>query len=152
MSELESDLPIGSGIDDEETIDAPGEIHDPFDPTLIRVERSNPTIDLLQTRMEHNEINLSPDFQRKGGIWNLDAQSRLIESILIRIPLPAFYVDASDEDLWLVVDGLQRLNAHQHCPMLRSILLQKHAQKKNREELAPIEHLVMLSLPHLKKR
>jgi hypothetical protein len=37
--------------------------------------------------------------------------SRLIESILIRFPLPAFYFDASDEDKWLVVDGLQRLSS-----------------------------------------
>lgn len=105
------ELPPGSGIDDEETIESADEIHDPFDPTLIRVERENPTIDLLVKRIRHNEINLSPDFQRKGGIWTDEAQSRLIESILIRIPLPAFYVDATDEDNWLVVDGLQRLTA-----------------------------------------
>lgn len=37
--------------------------------------------------------------------------SRLIESILIRFPLPAFYFDASDDDRWLVVDGLQRLSS-----------------------------------------
>ena len=104
------ELPPGSGVDDE-TIESADEIHDPFDPTLIRVERENPTIDLLVKRIRHNEINLSPDFQRKGGIWTDDAQSRLIESILIRIPLPAFYVDATDEDNWLVVDGLQRLTA-----------------------------------------
>ena len=52
-----------------------------------------------------------PDFQRQAGIWSDAAQSRLIESMLIRIPLPAFYMDASDEDEWLVVDGLQRLTA-----------------------------------------
>lgn len=104
------ELPPGSGID-EEQIESPDEIHDPFDPTLIRVERETPTIDLLIKRIRHGEINLSPDFQRKGGIWTDEAQSRLIESVLIRIPLPAFYVDATDEDSWLVVDGLQRLTA-----------------------------------------
>jgi Ca2+-binding EF-hand superfamily protein len=36
---------------------------------------------------------------------------RLIESILIRFPLPAFYFDATDDNKWLVVDGLQRLSA-----------------------------------------
>ncbi|MCP4156726.1 MAG: DUF262 domain-containing protein, partial [bacterium] len=35
--------------------------------------------------------------------------SRLIESILIRFPLPAFYFDATNEECWLIVDGLQRL-------------------------------------------
>jgi hypothetical protein len=67
------------------------------------------TIDLLLSRIQHNELDLQPGFQRKGGIWNEGAQSRLIESLLIRIPLPAFYVDATDDDKWLVVDGLQRL-------------------------------------------
>ncbi len=33
-----------------------------------------------------------PDFQRKAGIWSDAAQSRLIESMLIRIPLPAFFI------------------------------------------------------------
>lgn len=107
----ELDLPPGSGIDEDETIESSGEIQEPFDPTLIRVQPETPTIDLLVKRIRHGEINLSPDFQRKGGIWTDEAQSRLIESILIRIPLPAFYVDATDEDCWLVVDGVQRLTA-----------------------------------------
>lgn len=108
----EDDLPDGDGID-EEVIETPEVISDPFDPTLIRVERTNPTIELLTKRIKRKEINLSPDFQRKGGIWTDEAQSRLIESILIRIPLPAFYVDATNEDSWLVVDGLQRLTTLQ---------------------------------------
>ncbi|MCI0574083.1 MAG: DUF262 domain-containing protein, partial [Myxococcaceae bacterium] len=45
-----------------------------------------------------------------GGLWSDAAQSRLIESLLIRIPLPAFYMDATNEERWLVVDGLQRLS------------------------------------------
>jgi hypothetical protein len=36
--------------------------------------------------------------------------SRLIESILLKLPLPIFYFDVSDPDKWLVVDGLQRLS------------------------------------------
>lgn len=110
---LELDLPPGTGIDEEESVESAEIITKPFDPTLIRVERTNPTIELLTRRIRHNEIDLSPDFQRKAGIWSQEAQSRLIESILIRIPLPAFYVDATDENHWLVVDGLQRLTAFQ---------------------------------------
>jgi hypothetical protein len=68
-------------------------------------------ISLLLDRVNNTEIDLSPGFQRKGGIWSVKAKSRLIESLLIRIPLPAFYMDGSDESHWLVVDGLQRLSA-----------------------------------------
>lgn len=86
-------------------------INEPFDPTKIRVDTRKITIDLVLKRIEYNELDLAPDFQRQAGIWTNDAKSRLIESILIRIPLPAFYIDATDEDKWLVIDGLQRLTA-----------------------------------------
>lgn len=86
-------------------------VTDPFDPRSIRVETKPITIDLLANRVKHHEINLTPDFQRQEGLWSLTAQSRLIESLLIRIPLPAFYMDATDENNWLVVDGLQRLTS-----------------------------------------
>ena len=82
----------------------------PFDPTLIRVEPRILTIDILVSRMREDEIELMPEFQRGSDIWKESAQSRLIESLLIRIPLPAFYMDATNEDRWLVVDGLQRLS------------------------------------------
>lgn len=98
----------GTGVELEDTSSAE-KITEPFDPTLIRVETKPMTIDLLLARMQEHELDLTPGFQRKGGIWKDEAQSRLIESILIRIPLPAFYMDATDENRWLVVDGLQRL-------------------------------------------
>jgi hypothetical protein len=98
----------GTGIEPE-TTESDDQITEPFDPTLIRVETKPLSMDLLISRIREKEIDLMPDFQRKAGIWSDAAQSRLIESMLIRIPLPAFYMDASDEDEWLVVDGLQRL-------------------------------------------
>ncbi len=100
----------GTGIEPEIT-ESEDKITEPFDPTLIRVETKPLSMDLLISRIDNKEIDLMPDFQRKAGIWSDAAQSRLIESMLIRIPLPAFYMDASDEDNWLVVDGLQRLTA-----------------------------------------
>lgn len=115
MSDANQELPDpnniiddGTGIEPEDTI-SEERISDPFNPALIRVDTRTMTIDLLLRRIEHNELDLQPSFQRKDGIWTKGAKSRLIESLLIRIPLPAFYVDATDDDKWLVVDGLQRL-------------------------------------------
>ncbi|MGI9249995.1 MAG: DUF262 domain-containing protein [Pseudohongiellaceae bacterium] len=85
-------------------------IDEPYDSTIVRVETKNTQMSTMIKRIKNNEINLTPDFQRLGGIWPKVAKSRLIESMLIKIPLPAFYMDASDEDNWLVVDGLQRLS------------------------------------------
>lgn len=96
-------------IDDEIQNNDEG-LNEPFDPTKIRVDTRKITIDLVLKRIEYKELDLAPDFQRQA-IWTNDAKSRLIESILIRIPLPAFYIDATDDDKWLVIDGLQRLTA-----------------------------------------
>ncbi len=100
----------GTGIEEEEVGDGEG-ISTPFDPKQIRVLSKSMTIYLLLKRIKHQELDLAPDFQRKSGIWKDGSQSRLIESILIRIPLPSFYIDATNDNKWIVVDGLQRLTA-----------------------------------------
>ncbi|MCK9411711.1 MAG: DUF262 domain-containing protein [Prolixibacteraceae bacterium] len=89
--------------------DVEEDIISPFDPKDIKIIVEPKTIDHLVTRLRYDEIDLNTEFQRKGNLWKPDQQSRLIESILLRLPLPAFYFDAEDENNWLVVDGLQRL-------------------------------------------
>ena len=130
----------GTGIELEDT-SSDGKITEPFDPTLIRVETKPMTIDLLLTRMREGELDLTPGFQRKGGIWKDEAQSRLIESILIRIPLPAFYMDATDENKWLVVDGLQRLTT------LKRFVLDKKLRLCGLEFLVPLHGKTFDNLP-----
>lgn len=80
----------------------------PFNPTKIDITTKALTIDLLIKRLEADpiEIDLSPAFQRKGDLWDDQKQSQLIESLLIKFPLPAFYFDGSDNDKWLIVDGV----------------------------------------------
>ena len=53
---------------------------------------------------------LRPDFQRLAGIWDNTRKSRLIESLLLRIPIPVFYVAADENEIWSVVDGVQRIS------------------------------------------
>ncbi|MBH0022128.1 DUF262 domain-containing protein [Pseudoalteromonas sp. SWXJ133] len=84
---------------------------EPFDPKKVDVSISNPNLGAIIERLKYDEIDLMPDFQRSPDLWSKQAQSRLIESILIRLPIPAFYFDALNEDRWQVVDGLQRLSA-----------------------------------------
>lgn len=111
VSVLESALDEKAGVEHEGDQDGKSREIEPFDPTLIRIEPQNLTAHLILRRIEEDEIELQPDFQRMGGIWDDGKQSRLIESMLLRIPLPAFYIDASNENKWLVIDGLQRLTA-----------------------------------------
>lgn len=82
----------------------------PYDPELIDVRES--PISVLQASMmiTDKDINISPDFQR-NVVWDSKRKSRLIESILLRIPLPAFYFSQRKDGTLSVVDGLQRLTA-----------------------------------------
>lgn len=99
----------GNNEDDENRSEDNEDIISPFAPKDIRIVVEPKTIDHLVTRLRYDEIDMNTEFQRKGNLWKPEVQSRLIESILLRLPLPPFYFDATDENKWLVVDGLQRL-------------------------------------------
>jgi hypothetical protein len=99
-----------AGVEAETDVDD-AEIKEPFDPEKIKVSNDKKTVDLIMRRIDHGEIDLAPPFQRKAGIWDSVRKSRLIESMLLRIPLPVFYVASDQNENWAVVDGLQRLTA-----------------------------------------
>ena len=87
-----------------------GKITDPYAPELIRIRPVNIVVDQLISRIEYDEIDLAPEFQRQSGIWTRTNKSRLIESLLLRIPIPVFYVAANENEAWSVVDGVQRMS------------------------------------------
>jgi hypothetical protein len=91
----------------------------PFDPTRIQIQMRQDTFRNLIERLERGEIDMNTDFQRHADLWSDEKMSRLIESILIRFPLPALYFDATNDGRWLVVDGLQRLSS------IRKFVLEK---------------------------
>ena len=86
------------------------EVH-PFDPSLVNIICPPLTIDSLIKRIKNKEIEFASEFQRKAGLWTNKQKSQLIESILLQIPLPAFYFDATNDDKWIIIDGLQRTTA-----------------------------------------
>ena len=98
-------------IELERTDSTASEISHPFDASKVDIRTRTMSLDLILKRLKHEEIDLNTGFQRKSGLWDDGKQSRLIESILIRFPLPAFYFDGSNDDMWLIVDGLQRVTA-----------------------------------------
>src|SRR3954469_22113320 len=59
-------------------------------------------------RIDSKRYVLDPDFQREF-VWPEDKQSKLIESCIMRVPLPVFYLAEADDGRIIVVDGLQRL-------------------------------------------
>ncbi|MEU3894760.1 DUF262 domain-containing protein [Streptomyces sp. NPDC045251] len=89
----------------------PDRITSPFDPDDIDIETRTTTVDLLLSRLRNEMIDLAPDFQRRAGIWTEEKQSRLIESLLLRIPIPSFYAAEKKDGSWAIVDGIQRLTS-----------------------------------------
>lgn len=113
----------------------------PYDPSQIDISPKNQSLDLLLTRVENDEIDLMPDFQRKAGLWAPKQKSQLIESLILRIPLPAFYFDGTDNDKWIVIDGLQRLTA------LKEFFIDKTLRLTGLEFLKDLEGLSCDDMP-----
>jgi hypothetical protein len=79
----------------------------PIDTLLIRHEQR--TVHDVVRRIDQGSFVMDPDFQR-AFIWDDEKQSKLIESVLMRIPLPVYYLAEDTQGRMIVVDGLQRLS------------------------------------------
>jgi len=82
----------------------------PWDPAKIRVTTKPWSLRQAVDDIKDGTIDLAPDFQRPS-VWTAQQRSRLIESILLGIPLPAFYFSADGAGQLQVVDGVQRLSS-----------------------------------------
>lgn len=66
------------------------------------------TIKDVLNEITEGKININPDYQR-NYVWNTVQSSKLIESILINIPIPNIYLSQTMTGTWEVIDGVQRL-------------------------------------------
>lgn len=81
----------------------------PYDPKKIRIDTRPFGIAYIQGLIASGDLDISPDFQREFVWTDITRKSRLIESLLLRIPLPAFYLAQDQKGCLKVVDGIQRL-------------------------------------------
>lgn len=143
MEEIDQqEIQLFEDIEEEQHEDGVKLMEKPFDPTKINVETKTPSLDTLIKRIKRGNVALDTEsyFQRKSDLWDKGKQSRLIESILIRFPLPAFFFDASDDNRWLIVDGLQRLSTIRNFVVNKTLRLQElefltHLEGKTWDEL-----------------
>lgn len=70
-------------------------------------------INIVARSLTVNEVlsKTSASLTIGSSTWDSSQKSRLIESILIRVPLQCFYLDTADSDRWVIIDGFQRLCA-----------------------------------------
>jgi len=130
MSTEENYITQNKDIEVEDTSSGLDEtITHPFNPNDIEIEIPPFSVGYLIDRIEHGEINMNTDFQREGNLWNEEQQSRLIESILLGLPLPAFYFDTANKQ-WDIIDGLQR------CCSIENFCVKKELKLRGLEFLA----------------
>jgi len=101
-----------------------------LNPKNVKIQTENRRLNYFISYLRDGSIDLSSRFKptdflpEEAEFWTKELQSRFIESILIKIPIPAFYMEATENNL-NVVDGIQRLNCIQQFVVNRSLRLVK---------------------------
>lgn len=67
----------------------------------------------LVSMSEDEIIDIAPEYQRQFR-WPIENQSKLIESVLLGIPVPSLFMAANKDGSWELIDGVQRLNSLIH--------------------------------------
>lgn len=81
-----------------------------YDPNDVDIRLEHFTVEEVVKLIEKNQLEIieENDLQRLPDLWDIRRKSLLIESLMIKLPLPIFYFDGSNK-IWQVIDGLQRL-------------------------------------------
>lgn len=75
----------------------------------IRTDRLDMSFGEIINMYNEDEIIISPEFQRAFR-WDVKKQTKFIESILLGIPIPPIFVAETNQNIWELVDGLQRMS------------------------------------------
>ena len=76
----------------------------------IRTDKRDPLIETLWNQQKEGDLILQPEFQRYF-VWDNTKSSRLIESVLLDVPLPTIYLVEESDGKESVIDGQQRLTS-----------------------------------------
>ncbi len=102
-------LSEGLELDDdvEKRVEKPG-----YGPDDIYVENKPFSISTIMELIKDGDLEVTPNFQRHF-VWDRTRQSKLIESILLGLPLPSIYLSQYSDGRLTIVDGLQRITTIQ---------------------------------------
>ncbi len=76
---------------------------------LVKTDAYQMAVSEIVSMYKEGELVINPDFQRLFR-WELSQKSRLVESILLGIPLPSIFVFENLDSKWELIDGLQRVS------------------------------------------
>jgi uncharacterized protein with ParB-like and HNH nuclease domain len=75
----------------------------------IKTDRMDMSFGEILNMYEDGEIVISPEYQRAFR-WDVSHQTKFIESIILGIPFPPIFVAEDKDNVWELVDGLQRIS------------------------------------------
>lgn len=75
---------------------------------LVKTDAYQISIGEIINMYKDGELIINPDFQRLFR-WEIGQKSKLIESLLLGIPIPSIFVFERPDSTWELVDGLQRI-------------------------------------------
>lgn len=125
---------------DNDISDKDQDIISPFSVKDIKVTHATVMLPTIINRLKREEIGI-PDYQRHPNLWSNNQKSRLIESILLKLPLPVFYFDVSTPEKWMIIDGLQRIST------IRNFFVDKTLRLKGLEFLKDLNNKKCDDLP-----
>jgi hypothetical protein len=76
---------------------------------LVKTDAYQLSVGEVVNMYKNKEFVINPDFQRLFR-WEISQKARLIESILLGIPIPSIFVFEKDDSTWELIDGLQRIS------------------------------------------
>ncbi|MDC5491234.1 DUF262 domain-containing protein [Acinetobacter baumannii] len=114
-------------------------IHDSRDE--IKTDNGRLSVSEIITRYKEKELILDPNFQRMFR-WSIGQKSRLIESILLGIPLPPVFVAIDKNGCEIVIDGVQRLSTILEFTKNLPFSINKKALEEEDEEEQPEEEQI----------
>jgi uncharacterized protein with ParB-like and HNH nuclease domain len=79
----------------------------------VRTRSLDISFNELLDMYNNGELIIDPDYQRLFR-WGKENQSRLIESLIIELPIPPIFVLESTEGIYELIDGLQRVTSYLH--------------------------------------
>lgn len=88
------------------------EINNKYRDGEIRIvtEQARYPLNTISSMVHSEDYKLNPEYQRRHR-WNNEKRSRLIESLIMNVPLPPIFLYEFEYSNYEVMDGLQRLTA-----------------------------------------
>ncbi|MCR5068286.1 MAG: DUF262 domain-containing protein [Prevotella sp.] len=91
-------------VEKQQDIEIPHEIRN------LTTQAYDKSVSDIVRMISDKDLILDPDYQR-NYVWDNKKASKLIESIILNVPIPVIYVSEEQDSSWSVIDGLQRLNS-----------------------------------------